>query len=385
MYKEGKMDREVTVYRKLQKYLDRMPISYPETESGVEIRILKHLFTPEEAEIALQLSMLPEPAERIHKRLKRTNMTVKELEDKLDKLVYKGSIYGTKKNEKKMYSSMPLAIGMYEYQVERLTEDFAKDWLQYLDEKFADEVGKTKIPLLRTIPVEKSVARTDKYSVSNYDDVRYLIENSSGNIAVANCVCRQTKDMVGQPCSKTDLRETCIITSPEEADYYINTGIGRYIQKNEALDILEKAQEAGLVLQPVNSEYPEAICCCCGDCCGILTSIKKFPRPADYYSSNFYAKVDPDLCTGCQVCVDLCNLDAATMVDGIATISLDRCIGCGNCVIRCDLNAIKLYKKESEKRPAKTMNDMYTRILMKKSGTLNMLKIGLKSLLKQKV
>ena len=47
------MDREVTVYRKLQKYLDRMPISYPETESGVEIRILKHLFTPEEAEIAL--------------------------------------------------------------------------------------------------------------------------------------------------------------------------------------------------------------------------------------------------------------------------------------------------------------------------------------------
>jgi len=379
------MKTEDKVYRDLQKYLDRMPISYPATESGVEIRILKHLFTPEEAEIALQLSMIPEPVERIHKRLKKSGLSVDQLQEKLDQMVYKGSIYGVKKGDKTVYSNLPLAIGMYEFQVERLTKDFARDFLQYLDEKFADEVGKTKIPLLRTIPVEKSVATPEKYQVSNYDNVRYLVENASGNIAVANCVCRQTKDLIGESCTKTDLRETCIMTSPDEADYYVNVGIGRYITKEEALGILDKAQEAGLILQPVNSEHPEAICCCCGDCCGILTSMKKFPRPADYYASNFYAEVDPNLCSGCQACIDLCHMDALTMIDGVAAISLDRCIGCGNCVVNCELNAIQLKKKDAEQPPPKTMDDMYTKILMKKVGKLNMVKIGAKMLLKLKV
>jgi electron transport complex protein RnfB len=379
------MTTEEKVYRDLQKYLDRMPISYPATESGAEIRILKHLFTPKEAEIALQLSMIAEPVERIHKRLKKSGMSIEELEKNLDQMVYKGSIYGSKEGGKKVYGSMPLAIGMYEFQVERLTEDFAKDFLQYLDESFAREVAKTKIPLLRTIPVEKSIAAPEKYQVSNYDNVRYLVENAKGHLAVANCVCRQTKDMVGERCTITDLRETCIMLSPEEADYYVNVGIGRYITKDEALNILEKAQEAGLILQPVNAKSPEAICCCCGDCCGLLTSIKKFPRPADYYSSNFYAEVNPELCSGCQICVDKCQMDAAFMNDGVAAINLDRCIGCGNCVVICEADAVQLKKKESEQPLPKDMNGMYSKILMKKVGPLNMLKIGAKMLFKAKV
>lgn len=379
------MKTEEQIYRDLQKYLDRMPVSYPKTESGVEIRILKHLFTPEEAEIALKLSMVSEPINRIYKRFKKSELSMEQLQEKLDQMVYKGSIYGIKRGGKTLYSNLPLAIGMYEFQVERLTEDFAKDFLQYVNEKFADEVAKTRIPLLRTIPVEKSIATPEKYQVSNYDQVRYIVENASGNIAVANCVCRQTKDLVDESCKKTDLRETCMLTSPEEADYYVNVGIGRYITKEEALGILDKAQEAGLILQPVNSERPEAICCCCGDCCGILTSMKKFPRPADYYASNFYAEVDPNICSGCQTCVDLCHMDALTIINDLAVISLDRCIGCGNCVVSCEVGAIKLMKKVIEQPPPKTMNDMYTKILTKKVGKMRMLKIGAKMLLKMKV
>jgi electron transport complex protein RnfB len=379
------MDKEEQVYRDLQKYLDRMPVAYPATESGVEIRILKHLFTPQEAEIALQISMIPEPVERIHKRLKKSGMSIEELQKNLDQMVYKGSTYVTKKGDKKFYSTLPIAIGMYEFQVERLTPDFTKDFLQYLDEKLADEVGNIKIPLLRTIPVEKSIPLPEKYQVSNYDKVRYLVENAGGQIAVANCVCRQTKDVAGESCTRTDLRETCIITSSDDANYYVNVGIGRYITKEEALDILDKAQEAGLVLQPVNAKHPEVICCCCGDCCVNLTSVKKFPRPADYYASNFYAEVDPELCSGCQTCVDQCQLEAAVMTDGVAVINLDRCIGCGNCVVNCASNAIQLKKKDVEQPLPKDMNDMYTQILSKKVGKWNMLKIGAKALLKQKV
>jgi electron transport complex protein RnfB len=379
------MKQEEQVYRDLQKYLDRMPVAYPATESGVEIRILKHLFTPQEAEIALQISMLPEPVKRIHRRLKKSGMSIEELEKNLDQMVYKGSIYASKKGNEKLYGTIPLAIGMYEFQVDRMSPEFARDWLQYLDEAFAEEQFTTGIPQLRTIPVAKSIPVPEKYQVSNYDKVRYLVENASGQIAVANCVCRQAKDLVGQRCAVTDLRETCIITSPDDADYYVNVGIGRYITKEEALGILEKAQEAGLVLQPVNAKHPEAICCCCGDCCGLLASVKKFPRPADYYASNFYAEVDPELCSGCQTCVEQCQMEAAVMSDGVAVINLDRCIGCGNCVVNCASNAIQLKKKDVELSPPKDMNDMYTQILSKKVGKWNILKIGVKALLKQKV
>ena len=378
------MNTEDQIYRDLQKHLDRLPISYPATESGVEIRILKHLFTPEEAKIATQLSMIPEPLKRIYKRVKKSGMSNEELQQLLDHMVDKGSILASKKDDDKLYSNAMLAIGMYEFQVDRLTKDFAKDWLQYLDEAFAEEVSRTKIPQLRTIPVEKSIPLPEKYQISNYDNVRKIVENASGQIAVANCVCRQAKDLVGESCTKTDLRETCIIL-PGEAKYYVDVGIGHYITKEEALDILEKAQEAGLVLQPVNSQRPEAICCCCGDCCGILMSVKKFPRPADFYATNYYAEVDPELCTGCEICVEQCQLEALDIVNGVAAINLNRCIGCGNCVVICESDAIQLRRKEEETIPPKDTDDLYTKIMSKKVGQWNMLKMGMKILLRLRV
>ena len=162
-------------------------------------------------------------------------------------------------------------------------------------------------------------------------------------------------------------------------------GIGRYVTKEEVLDILDKVQEAGLVLQPLNSQYPDAICCCCGDCCGILKYMKKYPRPADYYATNYYAEVDPELCTGCQICVERCQLEASVMTNGVAAINLDRCIGCGNCVVICESDAVQLRRKEAETLPPKDMNAMYAKILSKKVSKWNMLKIGIKMLLRLRV
>ena len=84
------------VYRQLQRHIDSMPIPFPESKSGLDIKLLKHFFTPEEAEIAIELSALPEPINRIHKRLKGTGISLNELENTLDKMVEKGSILGGK-------------------------------------------------------------------------------------------------------------------------------------------------------------------------------------------------------------------------------------------------------------------------------------------------
>ena len=87
------MEVEEQTYRNLQKHLDQLPIGFPSTKSGVEIRILKHLFTPEEAELATQLSMIPEPLASIYERIKVNKpMPIGELEQILGRMAKKGAI-----------------------------------------------------------------------------------------------------------------------------------------------------------------------------------------------------------------------------------------------------------------------------------------------------
>jgi electron transport complex protein RnfB len=356
---------ESQVYRDLQTHLDKLPIGFPSTKSGVEIRILRHLFTPEEAELACQLSMIPEPLSQIYDRLYKSRIAVDELERALDHMVAKGSIMRMQKANRKLYGLMPFVVGMYESQVDRLTKEFARDARVYMDGEFGTEMYRTKIPQLRTVPVRQSIATPEKFSVSSYDDIRSIIENVGGPIAVINCICRQVRDLIGETCARTDLRETCIVFRGM-ADAVTGAGIGRSINKDEALAILDKAQEAGLVLQPENTQHPSYVCCCCGDCCGILTTVKRFPRPAELYATNYYAEIDPELCTGCEVCVSRCQLDAITIPDAVAVVDLDRCIGCGNCVASCDFGAAQLRKKEAETVPPKDTPDLYTKIMVKK-------------------
>lgn len=361
------MVNESQIYRDLQAHLDKLPIGFPSTKSGVEIRILKHLFTPEEAKLAGQLSMIPEPLDQIYERFDKSKIAMDELERALDHMVEKGSIMGMEEDNRKLYSLIPFAVGMYEFQVDRLTKDFAKDAKFYIDGEFGDEMYRTKIPQLRTIPVRKSIAAPEKFSVSSYDDIKNIIENVGSQIAVLNCICRQTRNVIGESCARTDLHETCIVFR-EAADMFMRWGIGRSINKDEALAILDKAQEAGLVLQPENTQHPSYVCCCCGDCCGILTTVKRFPHPAELYATNYYAEIDPELCTGCEICVSRCQLDAVTIINGVAVVNLDRCIGCGNCVAICEFNASQLRKRETEMVPPKDTADLYTRIMVKKTS-----------------
>jgi Na+-translocating ferredoxin:NAD+ oxidoreductase RNF subunit RnfB len=356
------MNDELKIYRDLQKHLDELPIGFPQTESGVEIRILKHLFTPEEAKLATQLYHEPKPLEDIYKRI-QNGLSIKELEQVLDHMVYKGAIWREIKDGENYYGNAMLVVGMFEFQVERLTEDFLVDIAQYFEEAFAEELYGTKIPQLRTIPVGESI--TFEHNVSTYDDSRQIIENIGGTIAVANCICKQAMDVMGLKCSQTDLRETCLLFE-DIAEHFLNLGIARSITKEEALDILKQAEKAGLVLQPENTQRPMAICCCCGDCCGILQTVKKYPRPVELFASNYYSEVDSELCTGCETCADICQLEAITMVDSIATVNLDRCIGCGNCVANCLDDAIQLRKKEEQLIPPPNTISLYGNILVKK-------------------
>ncbi len=88
------MIEEENVYRQLQQRLDDLPVGFPSTKTGVEINLLKILFTPEEAKIAIKLNFMPEPLKKIHRRIKKMGMSINELEKILDSMVKKGIILG---------------------------------------------------------------------------------------------------------------------------------------------------------------------------------------------------------------------------------------------------------------------------------------------------
>jgi electron transport complex protein RnfB len=361
-------DIDKDIFRRLQEHLDTMPVGFPATQSGVEIKILKHLFTPEYAEIALKLKFQPEPLKRLYKRFKKSGMQLEELEQKLDDMYFKGLINrGTRsigETEEKLYAAATLIIGMYEYQLGKLTKEFYTDHEQYADEAFIDEYNSSGIPQLRVIPIEETLEY--EQGIASYDDMRELIESIGEPIAVAECICRQAKELMEEPCTKTKLAESCF-SFRAAAKSYLEKGLARQISKEDALELLRKAEEDGLVLQPGNSLRPMNICTCCGCCCGILTHQKKIPEPAKFFATNFYAEVDENSCLGCGTCVERCNMDAIEVEDAIAKVDLTRCIGCGVCVPTCTSDAIKLFKKEGETLPPRNTLATYMTIMDKKA------------------
>ncbi len=362
------MTDEGDVYRRLQKHLDALPIAYPATPSGVELRILRRLFTEEEAAVALGLSALPEPIEKIERRL--PGRTRDELEPCLDRMVAKGAIFGgplVARGGKKCYSRAPLAIGMYEAQVDRLTRELQQDFEQYAREGFAAALLTGKTVQMRTIPLNARFV-PDRL-VGRYDDARRLIAEGPGPWATRNCVCRQGKDLLGEPCRQTGARRVCLLIG-RVAQGAMASGEGQGLTREETLALLDQAEREGMVLQPSNARDPVFICFCCGCCCGMLQAAKQFPRPAEYLHSNYQAVVDPVLCTECETCRSRCPMEALRSLDGATSVDLDRCIGCGACVGTCPEGAVTLRAKPRATVPPKDLRALYGRIMAERFGVL---------------
>ncbi len=367
------MDAAEKVYRKLQRHLDKSPAGFAATESGADIRLLKHLLTPEEAEICLALSNFKkEPANIIHKRLikRGMQMSIEDLRKKLDRMVQKGTIlFFTEGYKERRYMNVGVSAGgMIDFQVNRVTKELVEVLDKYHEESFAKKAQskRPRVPQLRTIPVEKSIPLPVRQVFSSYDDVRKLVEQAPGPFAVTACMCRQMKDLRGQPCRYSDIRETCLHIGPDHARQYVEMGISRFITREEVFAVLEKAQAAGFILQPENTQQPENICCCCGDCCGPVSAAKKSPRPVDFFVTNYYCEVNHTLCAGCGTCARRCPLEARSIKDGKAVIDLNRCIGCGNCIVTCQPEASRLVKKAEERVPPKD-NDEFLKVMSKKN------------------
>ncbi|MBU1242133.1 4Fe-4S binding protein [Myxococcota bacterium] len=360
------------LYRRLQQHLDKQPIGFPSTESGVELDLLKYFFTEAEAEVVLCLGLTHSKLWRIRRRFVRAHgrdIDEGALGEILERLWSKGSIRRSTRSPYG-YSVAFLAIGMFEFHVDDLTPDLMHLMHEYFDAGFKDEFFKGMLPQLRTSPHLKAIV--PEHRIDTYDNMRHYVEHTDQKIGVANCVCKQGEALLGRPCTQVDDIEVCVFFG--ESDY-VERGRGRYITRQECLDLLDTAEKKGLVLQPGNSLQAFCICLCCGCCCGVLTAARKFDKPAGLFATNYFATIDATACNGCGVCVKRCQMDALTLDRERRTVRLDpdRCIGCGLCVTTCRPGAAKLQKKEHVTVPPRNLEMLYLAILAKKAGKARML------------
>lgn len=163
------------------------------------------------------------------------------------------------------------------------------------------------VGLMRVIPIETAIEGNTRRA--SYEEVsKYLNENDI--FTVTDCSCRTDRELMGEGCGH--LKEDMCIQMGHAAEYYIKTGRGRQITREEAFEIIKRAEENGLMHQIPNidgSGKTHAICNCCGCGCLSLRTAEMF-KNNDMVRSNYVARVDKEKCVACGQCVENCPVNA---------------------------------------------------------------------------
>ena len=197
---------------------------------------------------------------------------------------------------------------------------------------------------IKVIPVGKTLSVAEEYVVPS-QTVEEII-NKFDDIAVGYCFCRQRRSLLGDPCSTGAPTLNCF-TFGKSARHTAAQGFAKKVSKQEALEIMQTAEKAGLIhkaFHPGSRESsPEtSICNCCKDCCDTLELWRNGTLPL--INSTFYLSViDPHACTGCGICVERCPTDAISLNEAEwAQRDESACLGCGVCSRFCPEEAIAL-------------------------------------------
>jgi Na+-translocating ferredoxin:NAD+ oxidoreductase subunit B len=341
---------ENAVYQKLAKVLDTLPNGFPATENGVEIKLLKKIFTPEQAELFCDLRLTFETAEQI---ALRTGRPLEGLEAKLREMGRDGQLFGIDLGGTWIFKMLPWAFGIYEFQLERMDKEFVE-----LSEEFWPVYGKqffSQTPqMMQVLPIEKEIAVTQQ--ALPYERVSTLIGQNQ-SFWVFDCICKKEKGMLGNPCKKPV--QVCLAMAPIP-DAFKKMTHGKVLAREEAYALLKETEEAGLVHLTGNQQSGHFfICNCCGCCCGVLSGINKMGIPAGkVINSHYYAEIDPEKCLSCGLCAEeRCQVKAIEEGEESYLIDKERCIGCGLCISTCQGEAIRLVHKAQEAIESPPINE----------------------------
>jgi electron transport complex protein RnfB len=350
-----------SAYLRLREFLDQFPIGFPQTSSGVEIELLKRLFTEEEARIAVALNPIPEEVAQIAQRI---GIEEAELNDKLEAMSQKGLIFRVRRGGSVLYNSSPFMIGLYEYSVMKVDGELARLFKEYYDTAFQRELGASNVPGFKVIPIDENVHMENV--LLPFHKLKESIR-SSRIISLADCICRKEARLLGVGCDHPI--ETCL-SFGVAAEYYIENNMGRRVTADEAIRVIEEADGSGLVHAGVNAKHLSNLCNCCSCCCASMKGItQEGHNKRKYMNSLFEAIVDSDACNGCESCISRCPVGAIT-VEEVATVNREKCLGCGLCASVCSGEAIAIHLRGDREDPFDRVLDLAMAILEGKNKTM---------------
>jgi Pyruvate/2-oxoacid:ferredoxin oxidoreductase delta subunit len=325
-------------YRLLAKRLDSLPNGYPPSPDGLELQLLAKLFSPEEAELAAQLRLTKENFRQI---AERTGGDPKETRDMLKSMAKRGLITAGRVEGGLGYGLMPFVVGIYEMQVENLDADLAQLFERYYQQSFG-HILNIEPSVHRVIPVGESV-KVDM-EIRPYESAADIVNNSQA-WGVTECICRKQKALIDDPCEHP--LEVCMMFNKNPGAFDQVSHI-RSLTREQALETLQIAAEAGLVHTVSNDQHGSSyICNCCTCSCGILRGISELGIANAVAQSAFINVVDEDLCIACEDCLEYCQFDALSM-DLFAQVDQLRCVGCGVCVQACPEDALSLVRRPDQ-------------------------------------
>jgi len=360
-----------TGYTEMIKRINRFPQGAPPSE--LLYKILEILVTREEASLIAQLPIKPFTAVKAAKNWKKNITETRKI---LDALAGRGLLIDVEQKGKIVYTMPPPMAGFFEFSMMRIREDVDQKILselfyQYLnvEEDFVRELftrGDTQLG--RTFIHEPVLSNENALHVLDYERASEVIQTAT-HMGVGVCYCRHKMEHLGKNC---DAPMDICMTFNNVAASLTKHGIARKVDVKEGMDLLQQAYDNDLVQFGENvRESVNFICNCCGCCCEAMIAARRFAILDPVHTTNFLPEIYREKCTGCGKCVEICPVEAMTLVSAndpknpkkkVVVLNEDICLGCGLCVKVCNFEALSL--KSREKRIITPLNGAHKAVVM---------------------
>jgi ferredoxin len=334
--------------------------------SEKSVRLVAHLFTPEEAEVACFLPFYyPRPLERTARKAGRPPEAIQPL---LEAMSAKRVIF---RSEKGNYALFPLAPGIFEMSLMNGADTpWHRELARLLNDLWATgyfrQYYKPGSPIaIRTIPVQSAVE--SQRVVIHADLVTELIARHEHMGVLNVCQCRQAAHFLGRECKRSSPQDGCLVFGNWAAKL-AEGGDGRQVSKDEMKAIVQERWDKNLFFWGMNvtPENPTFICTCCECCCLGLEAINYYGGKAALAASHFLVEFNEALCDHCGKCAKACNLFAHTLVEKKHRFDQSKCLGCGGCIPTCKPGAIRMKENPAYQPPSRT----YLRLGLKSAAGL---------------
>jgi ferredoxin len=358
-------------YQKLADRLNRFPLGAPPSERL--FKILGILFSPREAELVARLPIRPF---RAAQAARAWGVPLAEARSVLEGLASRAILLDVEREGEPLYVLPPPMAGFFEFSMMRTRDDIDQKALAQLlyeyinlEEDFVRQLflrGGTQLG--RVFVQEQALPAELELQVFDYERASAVARDAKA-IGVGLCYCRHKRQHLGQACAAP--MEICL-TFNSVARSLVRSGYARAIERAECLDLLQQAQQQGLVQFGDNvRERVSFICNCCRCCCEAMVTARRFALLHPIHTTNFIASIDAATCNGCGKCAKACPVDAIEMkaradpgspYKKVAVHDPERCLGCGVCVPVCKPGSVRLEAREE--RVLTPLNSAHRTVLM---------------------